>query len=288
MLKDPYGRPLTELRISVTHTCNYRCIFCHREGMNDSPKEISVHDWEKIFQAAKELGIRKIKITGGEPLLYPQIVEFVQTAKKYFEEVSLTTNGYYHQEYAKKLKDAGIDRINVSLHTLNDNVYEKITGVKGLLKVIKGVESAISHGIFVKINVLILNGFNEGEVKSFIKFAREKDVNIQFIEYEPLLGLDKRYHISLEYIEKMLEKEAIAIKIKRRHFKKSYLLPPWIDVLRTWHSKEMCLGCTRLRVLPDGSIIPCIYRGNERVFMDFSNPQRSIIKANNLRRPYWG
>jgi len=256
--------------------------------MTDSPKEISVEAWEKIFQAAKNLGIRKIKITGGEPLLYSQIVEFVRTAKRFFEEVSLTTNGYYLQEYAKDLKDAGIDRINVSLHTLDEEIYEKITGVKGLIKVISGIESAISYGIFVNINVLILKGFNENEIMNFIKFAKEKNVNLQFIEYEPLLGLDKKYHISLEYIEKMLEKEAIAIKIKRRHFKKSYLLPPWIDVLRTWHSKEMCLGCTRLRMLPDGSIIPCIYRGNERILMDFDDPQKSIVEANNLRRPYWG
>jgi len=286
VLKDNYGRPLVELRVSVTQMCNYSCIFCHREGISGNHVEISLDKWEKIFKAAKNLGIRKMKITGGEPLLYRQIVEFVRTAKKYFDEVSLTTNGYLLEEFSQKLKSAGIDRINVSLHSLDRETYKKITGVDGLKKVLRGIKAARDLGIKVKVNVLVLRGINDREVERFIEFARVNMVDLQFIEYEPLLGLSSEYHISLDFIDGILEKRAIVIKIKRRHYKRSYLIPPWIDVLHTWHSRETCMGCTRLRITPDGKAYPCIFRGNETVDL-LPDPVNGIIKANNLRRPFW-
>jgi len=286
ILKDRYGRPLIELRISVTQRCNYSCIFCHREGIGENRKEIDINSWKRIFEASKKLGIRKIKITGGEPLLYPHILEFIRLAKTYFDEVSLTTNGYLLEELAQDLKESGIDRINVSLHSLNRNIYKRITGVDGLEKVLRGIKLAKKLGISIKINVLVLKGINDTEVEDFIKFARDNMIDMQFIEYEPLLGLSDEYHISLDFIDRILEKRAIAIRIKRRHYKKSYLVPPWIDVLHTWHSKETCMGCTRLRITPDGRAYPCIYRGSETIDL-LDDPEKGILEANNLRRPFW-
>ena len=213
-------------------------------------------------------------------------MEFIRLAKTYFDEVSLTTNGYLLEELAQDLKESGIDRINVSLHSLNRNIYKRITRVDGLEKVLRGIKLAKKLGISIKINVLVLKGINDTEVEDFIKFARDNMIDMQFIEYEPLLGLSDEYHISLDFIDRILEKRAIAIRIKRRHYKKSYLVPPWIDVLHTWHSKETCMGCTRLRITPDGRAYPCIYRGSETIDL-LDDPEKGILEANNLRRPFW-
>ncbi|RLE86995.1 MAG: GTP 3',8-cyclase MoaA, partial [Thermoprotei archaeon] len=172
MLKDRFKRPLLHLRITVTMACNYACIYCHREGELGSrrPDELKPYEIYLIGKAASELGIRKFKLTGGEPLLRDDIFEIVNLLNSLQPlDLALTTNGYFLLEYAYKLREAGLRRVNVSIPSLRREVYREITGVDGLEKTLKGVEAAIDAGFNpVKINYVLLRGFNEDEFWDFI------------------------------------------------------------------------------------------------------------------------
>ncbi|RLE83628.1 MAG: GTP 3',8-cyclase MoaA, partial [Thermoprotei archaeon] len=147
MLVDRFGRPILHLRISVTMACNYACIYCHREGELGSKRadELKPYEIYLVAKAASELGIRKFKLTGGEPLLRDDIVEVVNLLNSLQPlDLALTTNGYFLSEYAYELKRAGLRRVNISIPSLRKEIYREITGVDGLDKVLKGVKAAIS------------------------------------------------------------------------------------------------------------------------------------------------
>ncbi|RLE83951.1 MAG: GTP 3',8-cyclase MoaA, partial [Thermoprotei archaeon] len=147
---DPYGRIIDYLRISVTQECNFRCVYCHREGefFDHKKYEMKPSDIEKIVRVAAKLGFNKVKLTGGEPLVREDIVEIVERIYKIkgITDISLTTNGYLLSEYATELKMAGLSRINVSLLTLDSSKFKRITGVDGLAKVLEGIDKAIEVG----------------------------------------------------------------------------------------------------------------------------------------------
>ena len=230
MLKDPYGRPLESIRISVTQRCNLNCFYCHREGEDQSKKgEMTPEEIQRIVAIAASFGLGEVKLTGGEPLIRRDILEIVTKIHETpgVKEVSMTTNGILLPEYAYDLKKAGLARVNVSLDTLKSEIYKQITGVDALKSVTFGIARAKDAGLHpVKVNMVLLKGLNEHEVPEMIDFARKNGVILQIIELESPNEDEfyERYHASLDVVERLLKGMAESITVRRMHHRKKYHL----------------------------------------------------------------
>ena len=168
MIYDNCGRPLTSMRISITSRCNLNCIYCHHEGITrNTGIEMTPEEIEEIVRISTEFGVRKVKITGGEPLLRKDIVSIVKKISDVsgVEDVSLTTNAMFLEKLAKELKIAGLNRINISIDTLKSKVFSEITQGGNLSTVQRGIEKAIEVGLKpVKLNMVIMKGINNREI----------------------------------------------------------------------------------------------------------------------------
>src|SRR5213593_2468881 len=194
LLKDSYNRPIRDLRVSLTDRCNFRCFYCLPHGEPPiAPKEqmLSYEEIEYVCDIFVELGIEKIRLTGGEPMMRRDIETIISKLaalkSKGLHDLTLTTNGYFLPDRAQSLKDAGLDRITISLDSLKSDVFKRMTGVDVLDRVLQGIAAAKSAGLQpIKINAVIVRGHNEEEVADFAAFAREHDVKMRFIEFMPL------------------------------------------------------------------------------------------------------
>lgn len=210
-MKDGQCRGIDYLRISVTDRCNFRCRYCMPEEGIESLSHQDILSFEeiiKVCRSAVKLGISKIKLTGGEPLVRKSFIELVRQIKGIdgIEEITLTTNGFLLDEYLDELIEAGISKVNISLDTLKSQRFKEIARVDGLDKVLKGIYKAIDSPLkTVKINTLIAKGFNEDEVSELAALAKDNDINVRFIELMPI-GLGKDYRgLSKEEITNILE-----------------------------------------------------------------------------------
>src|SRR4026208_1083644 len=194
VLKDSYGRAIRDLRVSLTDRCNFRCFYCLPHGEPAiAPKEemLSYEEIEYVCDIFVSLGIEKIRLTGGEPMLRRDIETIIRKLSRLktsgLLDLALTTNGYYLPDRAQSLKDAGLDRVTISLDSLKRDVFKRMTGVDVLNKVRPGIAAAKAVGLEpIKINAVIVRGHNEDEVSDFAAFAREHDVKMRYIEFMPL------------------------------------------------------------------------------------------------------
>src|SRR5256885_13111020 len=193
LLKDSYGRQIRDLRVSLTDRCNFRCFYCLPHGEPPvAPKEqmLSYEEIEYAVEIFVSLGIEKIRLTGGEPMMrrdIETIIRKLSALKPRLHDLALTTNGYFLPDRAQSLKDAGLDRITISLDSLKRETFERMTGVDVLERVLAGIEAAKSAGLTpIKINAVIVRGHNEEEVADFASFARSTGVRMRFIEFMPL------------------------------------------------------------------------------------------------------
>ena len=275
MIKDSFGRPVLNLRISVTQHCNLHCPYCHREGQEREPNafvvEMAAHEIVRLSKVAVSLGIARIKLTGGEPLLRTDILDILGgiAGLPGLRDLSMTTNGTRLSQMAKDLRKSGLMRVNVSLPTLKDDVYSKMMGGE-LRDVLAGIHSAVKAGLDpVKVNMLILADMNEGEISAMVQFAKKSKTLLQLIELEPL-NISKtyydRHHYSLENVEAEMAEQALRVEVRRymqnRHI---YHLPDGrVEVIRPIENTEFCAHCTRLRITSDGKLKPCLMV-NERL-----------------------
>lgn len=187
-MRDPHDREINYLRISITDRCNLRCIYCMpKEGVSSIGHDDILHYEEilRIVKVAVRLGITKVRITGGEPLVRRGVIDFISSLKKIQElkDISLTTNAILLENYAEALFKAGIRRINISLDSLDPGKYERITRGGSLQTALKGIESAYQHGFSpIKINTVAIRGFNEDEILDFARMTLEKPFRVRFIE----------------------------------------------------------------------------------------------------------
>jgi len=292
MLKDPYGRPLESIRISVTQRCNLNCFYCHREGEDQSKKgEMTPEEIQRIVAIAASFGLGEVKLTGGEPLIRRDILEIVTKIHETpgVKEVSMTTNGILLPEYAYDLKKAGLARVNVSLDTLKSEIYKQITGVDALKSVTFGIAKAKDAGLHpVKVNMVLLKGLNEHEVPEMIDFARKNDVILQIIELEAPDENEwyKRYHANLDAVEHLLESMAESITIRKMHHRKKYHLRGGgeVEIVKPMHNTEFCRHCNRIRVTSDGKLKPCLFRNDNLV--DMLGPMRRGASEDTLRKVF--
>ncbi|MEE1134980.1 MAG: GTP 3',8-cyclase MoaA [Methanobrevibacter sp.] len=274
VVRDKYERPILSLRITLTNRCNVNCLYCHHDGMVKSSEEMTADELYTICKIAKKIGVRKIRLSGGEPLLKKDIVEIVEKiASLDFKDISMTTNGILLEKYAQDLKDAGLDRVNVSLDTLDRETFEFITKKDYLEDAKRGILKAVEVGLYpVKINMVIMKDINQNEIDDMFKFCKENDIVLQLIELiesenceDDKFSAD--YHYNLDDIEKELAD--IADDVREREFmqgrKKYYIDGGEIEVVKPVDNAKFCAKCSRLRITPDGKIKPCLLRNDNLV-----------------------
>ena len=274
VVHDKYERPILSLRITLTNRCNVNCLYCHHDGMVKSSEEMTADELYTICKIAKKIGVRKIRLSGGEPLLKKDIVEIVEKiASLDFKDISMTTNGILLEKYAQDLKDAGLNRVNVSLDTLDRKTYEIITKKDYLEDAKKGIIKAVEVGLYpVKINMVIMKDINQDEIDDMFRFCKKHDIVLQLIELIESENCDDDkfsadYHYKLDDIEK--EFADIADDVREREFmqgrKKYYIDGGEIEVVRPVDNSTFCANCSRLRITPDGKIKPCLLRNDNLV-----------------------
>ena len=304
-LTDNCGRPLLNLRISITQRCNNRCVYCHREGevqrANRSAEKMSVEEIVRIAKIAVGLGISRVKLTGGEPLMRKDLPEIVKGIASLpgLKDLSLTTNGLLLAGKAKELRDCGLKRVNISLPTLNPETYCKLAG-GNLDDALTGVKAAIEAGFCpVKLNMVILKDVNVGDVPAMIEYARQTGTVLQLIELDPINVSDTYYsthHRSLDEQEQMLREQAETIEKRPfMHNRLIYHLPNvTVEVVHPIENSDFCMHCTRMRITSDGKLKPCLMRNDN--LTDILTPishgatdeqlKQLFEKANLLREPY--
>jgi GTP 3',8-cyclase len=274
LLTDKFGRGIHDLRISITDRCNYRCVYC-RTGTNGAAfAELPFEDYLRMARILVGLGITKVRLTGGEPLLRKGIVQFVRELAKLRTqagekpEIALTTNGHLLAEIAQPLKDAGLDRVTVSMDAVDPDRFARITRVpNGFDSVLAGVRAARRIGLApVKINCVLLRGFNEDQIIPFGMFAREEGVNVRFIEFMPLeedrvwtpeivVRLDEIVARMSEYLP-LVEIPHQASETARR-----YTFADGVGEIGIIApvSHPFCGHCSRIRITSDGKIRTCLF-----------------------------
>jgi cyclic pyranopterin phosphate synthase len=268
---------------------------------NRSAEKMSVEEIVRIAKIAISLGIARIKLTGGEPLMRKDLPEIVAgiAAVPGLKDLSLTTNGLLLGGMAKELRECGLKRVNVSLPTLNAETYRKLAG-GNLEDALAGVKAAIEAGFCpVKLNMVLLKGVNVGDVPEMIEYARQTGVVLQLIELDPINVSSAYYsahHRSLDEQEDMLRGKAVTIEKRQfMHNRLIYHLPNvTVEVVHPIENSDFCMHCTRMRVTSDGKLKPCLMRNDN--LTDILTPIRKgasdeqlkqlFIKANLLREPY--
>lgn len=269
---DGYGRKIEYMRISVTDRCNLRCRYCMPEGIELLPmdKILTYEDIALVVEAAVSLGITRFKITGGEPLIRRGVCDLVRMIKNVsgVEQVTLTTNGVLLADYIDELSDAGIDGINISLDTLDRNLYRKITGTDALDKVLAGLDMAISHGIRIKINAVILNEISTDNYMELAELAKDRPVDVRFIELMPIgAGMEYESIDCHGIIQALTDKYGELSTDNTRHgngparYYKITGFTGGIGVINSVHDR-FCDFCNRIRLTSTGELKPCLCYGD--------------------------
>src|SRR5256885_9562643 len=295
-LKDSYGRPIRDLRVSLTDRCNFRCFYCLPHGEPPiAPKEqmLSYEEIEYVCEIFVSLGIQKIRLTGGEPMMRRDIETIIEKLAQLkatgLHDLALTTNGYFLPDRARGLKQAGLDRITISLDSLKRNVFKQMTGVDVLDRVLEGIEAAKRAGLQpIKINAVIVRGHNDDEVADFAAFARERDVKMRFIEFMPLdsghewsrddvvSGREIRERIEARFPLVPLDLHRGSETATRYRFADGALGEIGIIAPVT---EPFCGACSRIRLTADGQIRTCLFSTVEHSLRDVmrSNASRAEI-----------
>ncbi|MBY8998772.1 MAG: GTP 3',8-cyclase MoaA [Candidatus Thorarchaeota archaeon] len=303
---DEFGRRIDNLRISLTQSCCFSCFFCHHEGENDAGAEMKPEDIERIVKHASRRGVHHVKLTGGEPLLRTDILDIIRRISPLVPDLSMTTNGLFLEDMALDLKEAGLTRVNVSIHTLDSEIYHRITGSNDLEQVKRGVRNAVDVGLIpVKVNMTILRGYNEDSIGDMMDFASDMGVTLQIIELQQIPGDNppeqKELWVDLGPLEEDLKKRAIKAEKRSMHGRFQYTIPldlqrnVVVEIVRPMHNSAFCGDCTRLRVTSDGKLKPCLYRQDNLVQIFSSEEhlgekktiQHAFEQAISRREPFW-
>jgi cyclic pyranopterin phosphate synthase len=268
MLIDGHNRKVNYLRVSVTERCNFRCQYCMPEKpFSWVPKEniLSFEDMFKFVKLSIDNGVNKIRITGGEPLLREDLDSFIGMIYNYNKDIdlALTTNGYLLKQQASKLKKAGLKRVNISLDSLKKDVAKYIAQKDVLDDVIFGIEESLRVGLKVKINMVPLKGVNDNEVLPLLKFCKERNIPIRFIEYmENSFAVNQLKKVSAVEVLEIIAKEFQFIKVKKDDSSPAqyYKLKDGYQFgIIEPSNHDFCSTCNRLRLTAEGDLIPCLY-----------------------------
>jgi GTP 3',8-cyclase len=284
LLKDSFGRAIRDLRVSLTDRCNFRCFYCLPHGEPPIAPKSEMLTFEEIEYACDifvSLGIEKIRLTGGEPMMrrdIETIIAKLAALKPRLHDLALTTNGYFLPGRARELKESGLDRVTISLDSLQESVFKQMTGVDVLDRVLEGINAAKQAGLTpIKINAVIVRGHNDGEVADFAAFAREHDLHMRFIEFMPL---DSGHEWSREMVvsgREMLKRieeryPLVPLKVARgsetsSRYRFADGAPGEIGIIAPV-TEPFCGACSRIRLTADGQIRTCLFSTVEHSLRD--------------------
>ncbi len=272
-LIDPFNRAITYLRVSVTDRCDFRCVYCMSENMNFLPKAdlLTLEELDKMCSAFISQGVEKLRITGGEPLVRRNIMEFFESISRHLKtgelkELTLTTNGSQLHRFAEKLSEIGIKRINVSLDTLNEQKFSKITRWGRLSQVLKGIDAALAAGIKIKINTVALKDFNEDELEEIVQWCANRKMDLTFIEVMPMGDIGNENRLNQYWPLSDLRKElsetwtlydtdeqtggpARYVRLNETGQKIGFITPM---------THNFCESCNRVRLTCTGELYQCL------------------------------
>ena len=288
---DSFGRSINYLRISVTDRCNLRCIYCMPPGgvpLIPHSEILSYEEIRAVVRAAAELGINRIRLTGGEPLVraeLPRLIKMLSQTEG-IEELSLTTNGTFLKKCALELKQAGLTRVNVSLDTIKADKFRDITRLGELKDVLEGIEAARDAGLHpVKTNVVIMRGINDEEILDFARMTHKEEWHVRFIELMPFNGCvesvpsaELRRHIG--FLGKLEPRAPVTGNGPATY----YRLPGakgTIGFISPLTEPSFCFRCNRMRLSPDGKLRPCLLAADE---IDLKMPLRNNSPMAELKR----
>ncbi len=293
-LRDNFHRTIDYMRVSITDRCNLRCIYCMpAEGVRPiEHKEILTYEEIiRVVRVAAELGVRKIRITGGEPLARKNVTYLISSIRKIpgIEDMSLTTNGVLLKKYAKELADTGLDRVNISLDSLRPERYREITRGGDIGEVMAGIEAAEKAGLMpLKINMVPVRGLNDDEIEEFARITLETPYHVRFIEFMPIGARDfwsEDKYIPADEIRTIVERIGPLFPVRVRkngparyfRFEKARGVIGFISAL----THHFCEECNRLRLTADGRLRPCLFSETE---IDLKPALRSKSADSELER----
>jgi GTP 3',8-cyclase len=278
MLHDKFGREIHDLRISVTDRCNFSCVYCKSADPKNYVPHYDLLSWEEFLRLSRTfvgLGIRKIRVTGGEPLLRDGVVDFIGRLGEIdgLEDVALTTNGYLLPEMAQALAAAGSPRVTVSLDSTNPEKFTRITRTpRSFEKVMAGIDAALEAGLRpVKVNIVLVRGFNDDEIVDFARLARRRDIVVRFIEFMPL-DADHSWKRDLVVTAKEIVDAINPVfplqEIPRNSPSETALRYRFVDGqgelgIIAPVSIPFCGQCSRIRITADGKLRTCLFSLNE-------------------------
>ena len=281
-LIDPFARAITYLRVSVTDRCDFRCVYCMSENMTFLPKKelLSLEELDRMCSTFVRLGVQKLRITGGEPLVRKGIMTFFRSMTRHLDsgalrELTVTTNGSQLEKYASELFDAGVRRINVSLDTLDEKKFADITRWGRLPQVLRGIDAAQAAGLRIKINAVALKGFNEAEIPDMLRWAHGRGMDLTLIETMPMGEIEEdrtdRY-LPLSELRTRLESEfalhdipfrtggpARYVSVEETGGRLGFITPL---------THNFCESCNRVRLTCTGTLYMCLGQDDAADFRD--------------------
>src|SRR5579863_129409 len=270
-LTDNFGRPIIDLRVSVTDRCNFRCVYCRSANHENHMPGHELLEWgeyERLVGILAGMGIRKVRVTGGEPLVRPGVEDFIARLKQLgVRDLSMTTNGYLLAERCDRLVAAGLDRINISLDTLQREKFERVTRTQTFDNVMAGIDAAHSSPLRpVKVNAVLVRGLNDDEVEDFAEFARDRNLIMRFIEFMPL-DADRAWTRNMmvpsaEVYRRISERwPLVPVVHERSETARKYRFADGRGEIGLISpvTQPFCGFCSRIRLTADGKLRTCLF-----------------------------
>ena len=293
-MNDRYGRTISYLRLSLTERCTLKCAYC-RAGEGACPKksELSREEFLRIVRAMVRLGVTKVRLTGGEPMLRRDLLEIISgiRAIEGVEEIAMTTNGQHLPGMSGQLRQAGLDRLNISVDSLKPERYEAMTGGGSLERVRTGIREALAAGFSpVKLNAVLLRGTNDDEVEDFLALTKDQPIHVRFIEYMPLGAED---HASLRVTgDEILRAHPALFPVPPMYEgqpARDYRLPGHVGSVGLIDpvSHRFCGSCNRVRVMSDGMLRPCLGQNIEVSLKEALESDSDELLLETMRNAIW-
>ncbi len=271
VLSDSFGREVTGLRVSLTDRCNFDCVYCHNEGLGDTRGPMDPQDDEmttdevvRVVEVAEEFGVRKVKYTGGEPMLRGDLEEIVERTPDSME-VSLTTNGTFLPGRAEELVEAGLERVNVSADALDPDAFAEITKSGAYDRVIEGVHAAVDAGLDpVKLNMVVFKP-TAGYIPEMVDYvAEEEGLQLQLIQYMTEITGNDEWSIDIDRVHDWLAEQADEIEHREMHHRTRYWVGEgMVEIVDPVENPTFCANCHRVRVTHDGQFKGCLNRNDD-------------------------
>ncbi|UWG48254.1 Molybdenum cofactor biosynthesis enzyme [Halanaeroarchaeum sp. HSR-CO] len=271
MLVDGFGREVSQVRISLTDRCNFDCVYCHNEGLGDTrgpmdaqDHEMSADDVIRFLEVAEEFDIEKVKFTGGEPMLRDDLEEIIRRTPASITP-SLTTNGSFLPDRANDLREAGLERVNVSQDALQPEEFKEITKSGAYNQVMDGVKAAVEAGLTpVKLNMVVFER-TASYVPEMVDYVAENDgLRLQLIEFMPELVDEPEWAIDIERVHDWLTDRADRVEVREMHHRRRYFVNGgMVEIVDPVENGDFCANCHRVRVTHDGKLKGCLNRTDD-------------------------